>query len=145
MKYFTRNIYKLCGFSDIREGMVNRATFSILKRALKNSFHSLTSSFSGLEHPPPRVWVEREKRREFKLLSLQLFRRYKQHLANSAPKWLQMLWAAGAHPLLASFYLHRIYTGSGLKRPHVSDRKHFHSCCIRQQDCMHCCFRLTWD
>lgn len=143
MKYFSLHAtFTNCvGFPTLERGQWPMPPFSHSREHWKNSLHRLTSRFSGPEHPSPRVWVKREKRRDFMRFSLQLFRRYKQHLANSVPKWLQMLWAAGAHPLSAALYLHRIYTSPLLKRPHVSDREHFHSCCIRQRDSNHCSLR----
>lgn len=68
------------------KGTVTQATFFTLKRALKKQvFISLPRASLVLSTLPPGQEQKGKKREDFRLLSLQLFRRYKQHLANSAP------------------------------------------------------------
>lgn len=72
--------------SDIKERTVTQATFFTLKRALKKQvFIGLPRASLVLNTLPPGEEQKGENRGDFMLLSLQLFRRYKQHLANSAP------------------------------------------------------------
>lgn len=114
------------GLPTLKRGQWPRPPFSHSKEHWKTSLHRLYLGFSGPEHPPPRQGggqTERERKRgDFMVLSLQLLRRYKQHLANSAPN--------GSRSSELQGLIHccppSIYTGF-TKALHWREPKHFHS------------------
>lgn len=123
MLSFTCNIYQLCGFSDLKERTVTQATFFTLKRALKKQvFIGLPQASPVLSTLPPGQEQKGKKRGDFRLLSLQLLRRYKQHLANSAPNGSKCSELQG----LILCYPPSIYTGFR-QALHRGDQKHWHS------------------